>query len=197
MYEKYTTIGFVINSRNFSEADKLLSVFTEDFGLIKVLVKSVRNIKSKYKAYIEVGFKIKITVIKGRGIWRATDIECDFFEQLSLKSLKYFIKPILFIKNLVHGEDKSEVLFGSIEESFCFLRENILSDEDLGLFEIVFSIRIMNALGYIGSIDSRLNLSGKLTESDIDFSRSNKRSLIGIINSSLKETHLIQNKTMS
>lgn len=197
MYEKYTTTGFVISSRNFSDADKLLSIFTEDFGLIKVLAKSVRNIKSKYKAYIEVGYKIKITVIRGKGVWRATDIECDFSGQLELIYLRHFVRPILFVKNLIHGEDKNNELFQSINESFCFLQNNDLSDEDLNIFEIILSLRIMHALGYIGSLNNNLVLQGKFTHDDIEFSKSNKRDLIKLINSSLKETHLVQYKTMS
>lgn len=196
MYEKYTTEGFVVGSRNFGEADKIIFVFTEDFGLINVLFKSVRNIKSKFKAFTEVGLKIKITVVKGKGIWRATGVECDFLRKLTKESLKHFVRPLLFIKKLIHGEEKNSDLFRSIDEAFTFLKQVDFDLEDLNSFETVFSLRIIASLGYIGAMDKDKNISlvGNFSKNDISIAKQNQKEIIKIINMALKETHLMGGK---
>ena len=42
--------GIVINETNYSESSKILSVLTKDFGIISIMSKGCRKIKSKLRS---------------------------------------------------------------------------------------------------------------------------------------------------
>ena len=53
MHPIHTTLGFVINSRPYGEAGKLLSIFTRDFGLVLANAQGIRLEKSKLRPFIQ------------------------------------------------------------------------------------------------------------------------------------------------
>ncbi len=50
----YKTQGIIIKRNNFGEADRILTVFTKNEGLIKVKAKGVRKISSRRASHIEL-----------------------------------------------------------------------------------------------------------------------------------------------
>ncbi len=51
MYQK--TEAFILYSRNAAEADRIVTMFSRDYGKIQAKVKGIRNIKSRYGASLE------------------------------------------------------------------------------------------------------------------------------------------------
>ncbi|MFA6404918.1 MAG: recombination protein O N-terminal domain-containing protein [Candidatus Paceibacterota bacterium] len=73
MHNIYTTSGFVIGSSLYGEADKMLFVFTRDFGLVNVIAKGIRLGKSKLRFCVQ-DYSLGIySLVRGRDIWRLTD----------------------------------------------------------------------------------------------------------------------------
>ena len=63
MYEKYATKAFVIDMRSSKEADRIVLMYSKDFGLIQVLFTGVRNIQSKFKGFLDIGNFISVTLM--------------------------------------------------------------------------------------------------------------------------------------
>jgi len=51
--QSFKTQGIVLKGSNFGEADKILTIFTERFGKIKVIAKGIRKIKSHLAGALE------------------------------------------------------------------------------------------------------------------------------------------------
>lgn len=66
MFRIYKTEGIVIRRINFSESDKLVTIFTKNRGKIIVLAKGVRKISSKKAPHLELFNKIVTSLAKGR-----------------------------------------------------------------------------------------------------------------------------------
>lgn len=62
MFE-YSTKAFVLDSENINEFDKLVYLYTEDFGKVVAKAKSVRKITSKLAAYLEPFNFIRVRLV--------------------------------------------------------------------------------------------------------------------------------------
>ena len=59
--------GVVIKKSNFSEADKIVTIFTKEFGKITVLAKGLRRLSSKRSGSLDLFSHIKGSSVSGRG----------------------------------------------------------------------------------------------------------------------------------
>ncbi len=60
------TKGIVLRGHNFGEADRILEVYSEDFGKIKVVAKGVRRIKSRLAGHVEPFMYAEFMLAEGR-----------------------------------------------------------------------------------------------------------------------------------
>jgi DNA repair protein RecO (recombination protein O) len=109
----YTSEGVVLARRNFGEADRILVLYTKNFGKISLLAKGIRRPKSRKRGHVEVFNKIKFQAVSGRGLDLITEAEVveDFSEirgSLKRVSLAYYIMEVT--GRITHeGEEKPEV----------------------------------------------------------------------------------------
>ncbi len=190
MHEKYTTEAFIVTIRNSKEADRIVSFFTQDFGLISVLFTGVRNSGSKFKGFLEVGNKCFITVVKGRSIYRGTDIVASEVMKLTKENRSSFLRSLLLIQKLVRGEEKNETLFETLKAIHVFLHRRIYTKETLECIECIGAMRILAALGYGETFDQNISLVGSITDADVLKALEHKPHLIKLINLALAESQL-------
>ncbi len=194
MNHVYTTPAFIIKSIPTGEANKIYFLLTRELGFIRASAQSVRSHKSKLKGHLEKFSLIKISVVKGRDIWRITNTETIVqhaftkdFEKLSV------VKNIFsLLIRLLHGEEKNDVLFDSIESFYDFLFLNELSSDNLKNLEVIVVLRILHALGYL---KKSLELSSFIENNALsiellDSFKIYRKSAIQEINLALEETHL-------
>ncbi|MEK7646238.1 MAG: recombination protein O N-terminal domain-containing protein [Patescibacteria group bacterium] len=75
MYSIHTTPGFVIGSRPYGEAGKMLSIFTRDLGLVSVAAQGIRLEKSKLR-YHTSDYSLGIfSLVRGKEVWRLTSAQ--------------------------------------------------------------------------------------------------------------------------
>ncbi len=190
-YAKYTTDAFVLSVGASGEADRVVSLFTKDFGRIRAISKSVRLVRSKLKPHLEEGNFLRISLVRGKEVWRLTDAEKK--EELSFpgKEFEVFIKITRLLKNLIQGEDANEILFRTLEECFESLKEGGFSEEELSVLECLTVVKILDSLGY-GQAEEEWSsvISTNLSKDLVKENALHKKNLVALINKSLKETHL-------
>ena len=71
----YKTLALIIKRTNFSEADRILTVFTKDQGKIRVLAKGVRRITSKRGGNVELFNLTEITLHEGKNFDLLTEAQ--------------------------------------------------------------------------------------------------------------------------
>lgn len=119
----YTSEGVVLARRNFGEADRILVLYTKNFGRLSLVAKGIRRPKSRKRGHVEVFNKVKFQAVTGRGLDLITEAEViEDFKQIrsSLKkvSLAYYLMEV--IGRITHeGEENHEVynlLLNSLEK---------------------------------------------------------------------------------
>ncbi|MGB9867844.1 MAG: DNA repair protein RecO [Bacillota bacterium] len=64
----YRTEGFVIKSADFDESDKLITVFTVDYGKLRLLARGARKPRSRLAAACQQFNLVKFLAFQGRGL---------------------------------------------------------------------------------------------------------------------------------
>ena len=66
MYRNLRTEGVVLSQKNFAEADRLLTIYTRDFGKLHALAKGARRPISKKAGHTQLGNWCKILIVRGK-----------------------------------------------------------------------------------------------------------------------------------
>lgn len=95
----YTSEAIVLARKNFGEADRILSVYSEKLGRVSLIAKGVRRPKSKKRGHIEVFNLIKFQAAKGHGLDIMTEAEVidnfsDVRKSLKKISLAYYFAEV-------------------------------------------------------------------------------------------------------
>jgi DNA repair protein RecO len=154
MYTIHTTAGFVIGSRPYGEAGKLLLVCTKELGLIRARAQGVRVEKSKLRSFIQDYAVGLFSFVRGKEYWQLTNAQelpsIQIHETDQARGLLARIASLLM--RLLQGEEANRDLFLVLEHLFSYLSspaisiENGIVEEDA--LESLVVIRILHRLGY-------------------------------------------------
>lgn len=114
MSNNYSSYGIVIARRNYGEADRIVSIFTKQFGKISYIAKGIRKPTSRKKASLEVFTHINFLAHKGRGldlILETQTLESFISVRKSLKkvSLAYFFCEV--VGRITREGEKNQELY--------------------------------------------------------------------------------------
>jgi recombinational DNA repair protein (RecF pathway) len=187
MYQKYTTEGFIVNTRGSGEADRLFLIYTKDFGMIFAHATSVRMSKSKLRPHLNIGSKLYLTVLKSKNRWKLTEAR-EGEEKLihNTPEYKVFLKIMTVLKSLIHGEEKNESLFEVMFNFYRFLLNN-KNNEALEGAELLVMVSILNVLGYGDELGVE-GYSDKFEGENLEKILADRTNIIKKINKSLKAT---------
>lgn len=160
----YQTKAFIIDSIDVGEANKLLTIFTADLGLLYVSAQGVRIMKSKLRPSIQDLSYSKIALVRGKEYWRLTSAEkliSLYDKRVHLAVRKLIAQSLQFVKRLTAGESKHDELFDMLSKLFTFCFENSKqlaghvavyeNSQDTGVMtalKLVIDFRILESLGY-------------------------------------------------
>ncbi|HRY62767.1 MAG TPA: DNA repair protein RecO [Candidatus Paceibacterota bacterium] len=194
-YHIYKTEGFVVGSVPVGEANRLISVYTEELGLVRGMAQGVRNLRSKLKHSLQDLFYTKVSFVRGRDMWRIVNAErLTLVGDELLKSDKkiFLAKLALLIRRFVKGEGRDEALFNNLRSGLAFLKDNELTEAEMKKFELIFVLRFFDQLGY-GPYESHFGeiLTFSLWSRDALALADGKESqILAVINRAMQESHL-------
>lgn len=143
----YKTEGIIIRRRNLGDFDRLLTVYTRDFGKILIKAKSIRKNHSKLRGHLELFLRSHLMVAQGKGfdiITGAESIESYPFIHGDLSSLAAAHYLSELTDKLVSGSEKDTNIWGLFLSSLQYLDEG----GDIGLIVKNFENEILKFLGY-------------------------------------------------
>ena len=133
MHAIHTTPGFIVGTRPYSDAGRILTIFTRDFGLIYATAQGIRLEKSKLRYYTQEYSFGTYSLVRGKEFWRVTsattNIEqlkdflsadrSEMIERFDTSTIKLFengkqeliARIALLLKRLLQGEDPHPELF--------------------------------------------------------------------------------------
>jgi len=148
----YKTEGIVLKSIEYQEADKIVTIYTKDYGKITAIAKGVRKTKSKFGSSLEILTYSIFLFYKGRNldIVSQTEILESFFST-SKEVIKFaFAANCVEVVNRLTEEREINIgLFNLLKEVLHYLRES----NDPKLLSLSFKWQTMSILGYRPSLN--------------------------------------------
>lgn len=148
------TDGLIIMEKSISESDRLITILTRKYGVIRAFVRGAKNIKNKNFAATQLFCYSDFNIYKGRDKYIINEssikksfwnLRCDI-EKLALA--QYFCDLIL---NLVaEGSTSENILRLTLNALYC-LSENKQSNR---VIKSVFEMRILAMSGYMPNLIS-------------------------------------------
>lgn len=190
----YHTHGFIISSRASGEANKMLTIYTRELGLVHAMAQGIRLSKSKLRFTLQDFSYAKIDLVKGRDIWRVTsaaNISSFPVARINRDSIVFMSRMASLIDRLCRGEESNDVVFDSIIQAFTLLDDDSFSPDSRSALELHTVLSIVHALGYVGESDDITDyLGGEFNHDKTDKLLKEKKSIISHINRALRESGL-------
>jgi DNA repair protein RecO len=191
MYCKHHTRGIIISSKIEGDSNRLVNIFTENFGLINAKIQGARNIHSKLRSGSQDFSFGEFSLVHGRAGWKVVSVraERNFFEVFrnSPSKLKIAGNILSLIKKLVF-EEAGGSLFDIVINFFIFLMT--AKEQDIALAECLTLVRILHSLGFMRH-DPELLIpmsSVEIEIKDLEMIAPKRSKMIKLINESLKAT---------
>lgn len=194
-YTLYQTKAIVIAVENRGEANRFVTLLTEEYGLIKAMVQSVREIRSKQRFGLQLFSCSNVNLIKGKDMWRIAGVEPDVNFGLRLSDQEGIYGAMARIGRLmirlVQGEEANVELFIEFHRALQFLSEQSLDEETIQYFETLLILRVLYHLGYWpNNQEAPWLVDADLSQEILEQTALNHDNLIERVNASLRETQL-------
>lgn len=169
MYSK--TEGVILSRSNFGEADRIITIYTRDFGKITAIAHGVRRPRSKKAGHLELGSWCKLYIAHGKNMDVLTEVEIkkafgiDNFTETKANRIYHLLE---LINKLTPEHQKNQKLFLLLVN---FLRLTG-DDDDFNLISSIFKIKVMSNLGFFSAKAYESYKSGEIIKvfEDEDFS---------------------------
>ncbi len=126
MNNNYKSEGIILSTRNYSETDKILVLFTKHFGKQTLIAKGTRKLTSRKRGSVEIFSHVKFSATRGKSMGIITEIETISTYNPVRKTLKkvslayYFAEVIL---KTIRDEEKNKELYDYLLNVFSRLEK--------------------------------------------------------------------------
>ena len=170
------TEGIILSRRNFGEADRILTIYTKDYGKISAIAKGVRRPRSKKGGHVELGNWCKIFVACGKNLDLLIEVETkkpfgiDNFTSAKANKIYHLLE---LVDSLTQHEQTNQKVFFLLLE---FLDE-ILKENNFDLISSVFKVKLLSELGFFSAKSLKGSKSQQFLQSleNEDFENLQKR----------------------
>ena len=150
----YHTEAIMLGSRAYGEANRLLYLLTPDLGLVLVAAQGVRQNYSKLRTQLVNYACLRITLVRGRNIWRLIGAEQpgEPVIALDLEQRRWWWRLCHLARRLIHGEAAHPELF---ERLVSWHQELALLADPLTLRQraLLRHLELLHLLGYVSYND--------------------------------------------
>ncbi|MCF7846386.1 MAG: DNA repair protein RecO [Candidatus Peribacteraceae bacterium] len=145
------TPGFVLKKQNFGEADRILRIFTRDYGLIAALAKGVKKTKSRKAGSLELFSEANFRLHRKTGeLFLLTDAAAiSAFESKDLAVMRAAYAASELILNLAPPEKELPKTY-QLFQNFLQL---LLGTPKVDLLKIALFAKVFSILGFLPDID--------------------------------------------
>ena len=144
-----TTKGIVIKEQTIGEHDKLVTILTEDNGVIRAFVTKAKNIKNKFLSVTELFAFSRLQIYSGREKYiinngEVIDLFFDIRNDLEKLALAQFFCEVVFVINPDNIQSSS--ILRLLLNCLSFLSKGSKGPE---LIKAIFELRILTISGFM------------------------------------------------
>lgn len=185
-----TTRGVVLKRSPFGEANAVVTLFTEDLGLVHAIAQSSRKEESKLRfGLMPLAFGRYSLVLGNR--YRLIGVETEPRGEVTSAYLRTAGRVAALLVRLLPGGDAHPTLFSSVREGLSLMRENSGDEELMKNVECMLVLRTLAVLGYLPALPEFVPFTeGPVTEALAARLSGVRTGAIRTINASLSQTGL-------
>lgn len=160
MNKLYTADAIIIRARDYGEADKILTLYTKEYGKIQAIAKGVRKPTSRNRGGVQIFAHSRVLLYRGRSLDTVSQAEnIDSFGGLQedLVKLAYASYIVELLEIGVPEREPNERLFLT-----TLLSLGLLLGDDPELACRMFEIRLLYILGYHPYLAACMNCQKQL-----------------------------------
>lgn len=162
------TNGIVLKSINLSDNDKIVTVYTDEFGKIDAVAHGVRKQSGRINSSVLPFCYGEYVLFRGRNLFSVKDAAINESFQgllMDLDKLSCGLYLLELIDNLTIKEAKNVKLLALLLKSLYIL---LHGDPDYELLELVVSFKAISMSGYMPNIDYCINCGCAANEGIFD-----------------------------
>lgn len=192
----YRSEGIVLGGTAFGEANRYVTIFTRDFGVINVRVQGVRGMQSKFRPHIEDYAISQVGFVRGREALRLTNAlkMCNIDANLVGKPLARRVSAqiLSLLKRLAPPDEPHPVIYDEMRSLFEYFFGTTLDSHEMQIIEHILVARILHTFGYFSSEIpfTELFLESPTSPPTLAFAKEMQKEICNEINRSLRLTHL-------
>lgn len=152
MIKAYKAEAIILSRRNIGEADKLVTVFTKQFGKKTIIAKGVRKITSKRAPYIELFTHVEIILHPGKTfdiLTEVTPLHVYPLIRTRLERVSFVCIALELIDRLTADNQESRFIFAKLIEFLSILDDSNSSRLNARSCLHSFKQNILAELGFI------------------------------------------------
>lgn len=137
----------VLRHTNFGEADRMLTLYTREYGKIRAVAKGVRKIKSRKSGHLEPFTRLVLQLARGHDLYIVTQAETqDAFLHIrdDLELTSYAAMLIEMLDRFTFEAEENRLLFQLVIEALTRLNQS----ESPFICVSYYQIHVLEALGY-------------------------------------------------
>ncbi|MEI6316329.1 MAG: DNA repair protein RecO [bacterium] len=194
MHHIYHTEAFVLRTSQSGEDSKIITLYTNELGLIHAKAQGIRKISSKLRFTLQNFSYAKVDLVRGKEIWRittASPIESNM-DILCFPEREIIVAHVTsLVARLVAGEERNDEIFAALKNMFEILRSTISFDETYcAKIELFYVAKILMSLGYMSrSVHAHISQENHVIPEHFDDSTYRKK-LVSEINEALSLSQL-------
>lgn len=151
----YTVSAIIIKRTNYSEADRIITLFTRELGKMSVIAKGVRKPASKRKGHIELFNHIQAQIVPTANLHILTNVQAlEYFADIPAKfpsvpdafariNAAYHLTEI--VDKLLPEHQPSPLVFDWLRNAYAHLH---VSNPDYDHLHRSFKLRLLQELGF-------------------------------------------------
>lgn len=148
----------ILSRKNVGEADRIITVFTKEYGKLRLLAKGVRKSGSRRSPHLEIFSSVALVIHQGKSMDTITEVtplspQSSIQRDLEHISVAYFyceLVNLLLPEKQEHGN-----VYASLSEALKTL--GVSSGDPLHVQTKTFALTLLRQLGFL---DSHKQLSG-------------------------------------
>ncbi len=169
------TKALVIKRTNYRDADRIVTLFSEDLGKVTAIAKGVRKMASKNRSHLELLNFIKVELVDSHGIYIITHVE-TLHSFLNIKdnykkiNEAYYVLEIL--DKLMPEQEENVIIYQLVLKTLYMLE----LDDSPHLLN-AYNVKIIKILGYYGEANMKIMLPPHAEEASFASKSSNRHIL--------------------
>ena len=144
-YHHYTTEGIILRREDRGENDAVYVVLTESLGLIIVQATGIRLLKSKLRTVLQPRNIVKITLVRGKALWRVTT--CVFVATAPNVLAPTIPRLYKLLRQFVVFDESIPVIYQHFKNLFTITEDIWGNAKRLKTAETITTARILATLG--------------------------------------------------